>query len=130
VCSTRATGYRGYFICRRETRRDHRDRICIGEAVDLAALCEERCAGGQIGITECVFEALPEELRDQFTFDEKADCYVAAGLTTEKAERVAKAAVYAGATPVFLRSGNQGVQISGENGPDARRITPSRSWAE
>jgi|SRR5579863_5192219 len=110
--------------------RGHRDRICIGEAVERAALIEERCVGGQIGVTASVFEALREELQDQFTFDEKADCYVAAGLTTEKAEEVTKAAAYGGAAPVYLRSGNRGVQISGENGPDARHITPSRSWAE
>jgi class 3 adenylate cyclase len=110
--------------------RGHRDRICIGEAVERAALCEERCVGGQIGITECVFEALSEELQDQFTFDETAECYVATGLTAEKAERAARATVYAGAGPVFVRSDSRGVHIRGENGPDARRITPSRSWAE
>ena len=81
-------------------------------------------------MTECVFGVLPPELQDQFTFDETAECYVAAGLTAERLERAAKAALYTGAGPVFLRSDTRGVHISAENGPDARRINPSRSWAE
>jgi hypothetical protein len=110
--------------------RGHRDPICIGEAVERAALCQERCAGGQIGITECVFRVLPPELQDQFTFDDTAECYVATGLTAEKLERTARAALYGSGGPVFLQSDSRGAHIRAENGPDARRISPSRSWAE
>ncbi len=34
--------------------RAQRDRICLGEAVERAAECEEECEGGQIGITRDV----------------------------------------------------------------------------
>jgi hypothetical protein len=101
-----------------------------GEAVERAAGGEERCAGGQIGVTQSIYEALPEELQGQFTFNDTADCYVADGLIAEKAERATKAAVYASAGSVFLRSDNRGIQIGGEDDPGARRITPARSWAE
>lgn len=40
--------------------RAHRDRICLGESVENAAANEERCSGGQIGISERIYKVLPQ----------------------------------------------------------------------
>lgn len=57
--------------------RGERDRICLGESVERAALCEERSEGTQIGITKRVLDVLPVELRKYFVYKEKAQCYIA-----------------------------------------------------
>lgn len=57
--------------------RGERDRICLGESVERAAMCEERSEGTQIGVTKRVLDALSGELRKYFTYDTKAQCYVA-----------------------------------------------------
>jgi len=57
--------------------RGQRDLICLGEAVENAALCEEHCQGGQIGITKQVFQALPSDLRNFFKYNATAQCYTA-----------------------------------------------------
>jgi class 3 adenylate cyclase len=110
--------------------RGQRDRICLGEAVELAAQCEEKCTGGQIGITKQLYELLPEDLQIHFAFNTSVDCYTGNSVTLEKVEAAAKAAVYAGTGAIFLRSGKAGVQIGHEELTGARSVTPSRSWAE
>ncbi len=57
--------------------RGQLDAICLGEAVENAATCEERCEGGQIGITKRVRDVLPEDLHDYFKYDTTARCYTA-----------------------------------------------------
>jgi class 3 adenylate cyclase len=57
--------------------RGQRDRICLGEAVERADMCEERCEGNQIGITKHVRDRLPDDLQKYFTYDKKAQCYTA-----------------------------------------------------
>ena len=57
--------------------RGERDRICLGESVERAAMCEERSEGTQIGITRRVLDVPPGELRKHFTYNEKAQCYIA-----------------------------------------------------
>ena len=54
--------------------RAHRDRICLGEPVENAAATEERCSSEQIGISERIYKALPEELSKHFAYDSKAKC--------------------------------------------------------
>lgn len=110
-------------------RRAHRDRICLGEAVESAAGNEERCSGRQIGISEDVYEALPERLSQHFAFDKKAKCYVAEGLTAEKEERAQKAAAYAGGGPLFITSRGPSINISRQESESARAVRPSSSWS-
>ncbi len=109
--------------------RAHRDRICLGEAVEAAALNEERCRGGQIGISRRVYNALPEHLSKHFAYDYRAKCYVASNLTTDKVERSAKASAYRGTGPAFIRSDRSGVSVSTEESENARTIIPARSFA-
>lgn len=109
--------------------RAHRDRICLGEPVETAAAHEENCAGGKIGISKRVYEALPERLSKHFGYDTASACYVASDLTWDKVELAARAAAYTGGAPVFLRSTGSGIEITREEVRGARSITPSSSWA-
>jgi class 3 adenylate cyclase len=110
--------------------RAHRDRICLGEAVEGAASNEERCNGAEIGISEDVYELLPERLSQHFAFVEKTKCYLAEGLTAEKEERAQKAAAYAGGGPVFIKSRGSNIEISSEESYGARAVRPSSSWSQ
>ncbi len=56
--------------------RGERDRICLGEAVERAALCEEKSMGGQIRITRRVLDVLPEDLRKHFSCKQQAQYYI------------------------------------------------------
>lgn len=107
--------------------RAHRDRICIGEPVEEAARCEGRSTGGQIGITKPVYDALSDDLQSHFAWSSSAQCYVANNLTAEKVERAARAEK---SYQPYIRSTAAGTMITEQQGlPDARRITPSRSYA-
>jgi class 3 adenylate cyclase len=61
--------------------RQLHDPICLGRAVERAAMLEETCEGGQIGVTRRVYRALPEERRHLFAYDRSKQCYVGTGLT-------------------------------------------------
>lgn len=109
--------------------RAHRDRICLGAAVESAARYEEKCSGGQIGVSKRVYDALPERLSKHFKYDNSAGCYVANDLTADKVERAEKATAAAGA-PAFITSNSSGVTITERERESARTIIPSRSYAE
>jgi class 3 adenylate cyclase len=108
----------------------HRDRICIGKAVEDAAKYEEKCSGGQIGISTRIYNALPERLSKHFSYNKSAGCYVAENLTVDKVERAEKAAHAAVGAPAFIHSDKSGTQISIEESQNARMVTPARSFAE
>jgi class 3 adenylate cyclase len=64
--------------------RGHRDRICVGVAVENAADLEERSDGGRITITSRAYKALGDDLKEHFSYDSRARCYAADGLTADK----------------------------------------------
>ena len=109
--------------------RAHRDRICLGSAVNNAAKLEEKSSGGQIGISKRVYDALPERLSKHFSYDATIGCYVAEDLTVDKVERAEKAAAAAGA-PAFITSDKSGVTVTEREREGARVIIPGRSYAE
>jgi len=109
--------------------RAHRDRICLGSAVENAAKSEEKCSAGQIGVSKRIYEALPERLSKHFSYDPTIGCYVANNLTADKVERAAKAAAAAGA-PAFITSSKSGVTVTEREREGARTIIPGRSYAE
>ena len=109
--------------------RAHRDRICLGAAVEKAAEYEENCSGGQIGVSKRIYDALPERLSMHFTYDSDAECYVAIDLTADKVERAERATVAAGA-PAFITSNQSGMTITEREREGARSIIPGRSYAE
>lgn len=109
--------------------RAHRDRICLGEPVETAALNEENCAGGMIGVSKRVYDALPERLNKHFAYDTDSRCYVASDLTWDKVELAARAAAYVTGAPVFIKSTGSGIDITREEVSGARSIRPSSSWA-
>ena len=107
-----------------------RDRICLSEAVEDAAKYEERCAGGEIGISKVVYDFLPDELRNRFIYSSTAQCRVATDLTQEKLEQAVKgAARYRYSKPVFVQTSAAGVMITSRETPNARPIVPSRPYA-
>lgn len=105
--------------------RGQRDRICLGEPVERAAACEERCEGGDIGVTKRVYDLLPEGTQGHFEYSNTKLCYVASGLTQDKVERASIADSYRSKAPVFIRSGAAGVIVTREEIPSARQITPA-----
>lgn len=109
--------------------RAHRDRICLGSAVENAAKHEEKCSAGQIGVSKRIYDALPERLSKHFTYDSNIACYVAKDLTADKVERAAKASAAAGA-PAFITSTGSGVTITEREREGARTIIPGRSYAD
>jgi class 3 adenylate cyclase len=109
--------------------RAHRDRICLGAPVENAAKYEEKCSGGQIGVSKRVYDALPERLSKHFKYDSSLGCYVANDLTADKVERAAKASAVAGA-PAFITSNSSGVTVTEREREGARTIIPGRSYAE
>jgi class 3 adenylate cyclase len=109
--------------------RAHRDRICLGENVERAARCQEVCGAGQIGITTAVYDALDDDLKPKFAWNEGRMCYVASGLTVEKAEPAANgAALYADGASVHVRSGEAGITILNRPTRESRPVVPARSW--
>lgn len=109
--------------------RAHRDRICLGAPVENAAKYEEKCSGGQIGVSKRIYDALPERLSKHFKYDSGVGCYVTEGLTADKVERAAKASATAGA-PAFITSNSSGVTVTEREREGARTIIPGRSYAK
>lgn len=107
--------------------RSHRDRICLGSAVEGAAANEERCLGGWTGISKVVRDGLEESLRDQFAYDASARCYVADGLTVTKADRLRRARAYAEGGLYTGRAA--GLTILTREAPGARPIQPAKPYA-
>jgi len=120
----------GLTLVSRLGTRGQRDRICVGSAVERAAACQERCHGSEIGITSPVYILLEEAVQRQFRLDDQRGLYIATSLTAEKTERLKKAAAYAGGQPVFLRSTKSGVTVGNTEGPGARQVLPSKSYAD
>lgn len=108
----------------------HRDRICLGKPVENAAAYEEKCKGGQIGVSKRIYDALSERLKTHFTYSSSAGCYVAENLTADKVERAEKAAYAVAGAPAYIRSDRLGTQVSVRESDDARVVTPSRSYFE
>jgi class 3 adenylate cyclase len=110
--------------------RAHRDRICLGEPVEHAAACEERSAGGEIGVSKVVYDLLSDDLRGHFAWNAAAQYYVAAGLSADKVERATRGALmYRSGAAVYLSRSAQGVTVSSQEVSNARPITPSRPYA-
>lgn len=109
--------------------RAHRDRICLGEAVERAARCQEVCDAGQIGITAAVYDALDADLKPKFAWDDGRKCYVASHLTADKAEPTANdAALYGDGASVHVRSSEAGITILNRPTRESRPVVPASSW--
>lgn len=61
--------------------RGHRDRICLGRAVETAAQREEDLDGGQTGISKEMYALLPAALKKIFIWDTEKGCYSAKNQT-------------------------------------------------
>jgi class 3 adenylate cyclase len=110
--------------------RGQRDRICLGEEVECAAQLEERSEGGQIAVSTAIYEILPDELRDHFTYSATVQGFVATNLTAEKVERAARGSkIYRAGAAVFLTAGAIGLTISGLKSARARSVAPGRPYA-
>lgn len=93
--------------------RGHRDRICVGVPVENAADLEERSEGGRIAITRRVYEALPENLSEGFSYDSEADCYVADGLTAHKLDLAERASDHKAGKAALIATAAAGALVVG-----------------
>jgi hypothetical protein len=73
---------------------------------------------------------LDASIQPHFDYDSKRSLHVAPGLTAEKFELHKAAASYVGGSAVFVRSAGSGVSITNVGGTGARRVLPSRSYAQ
>jgi class 3 adenylate cyclase len=108
--------------------RGHRDRICIGEAVEDAATYQEGSAGGEIAIPSFIHEHLEEEVQKLFLWNRDRGLYVATNLTQEKVERARKAALFK--QTVHVASGLSGARVTSQPSTGSRSFVPSSSFAE
>lgn len=108
--------------------RGHRDRICIGEAVEDAATFQEGSAAGEIAIPSQIHEHLEEELQKLFTWNPDRSLYIAANLTQDKVERASKGALFK--QSVYVASGLGGARVTSERTTGSRSFVPSSSFAE
>jgi len=109
--------------------RGQRDRICIGEPVEKAALYEERSDGGQIAVSSSIYDILPDHLRGFFVHNATAQCHIATDLTQEKVEWAAKAGYYRSGAPVYVQASKAGIRISSQESSLARKHIPAKSYA-
>jgi hypothetical protein len=106
----------------------HRDRICIGDAVEDAATFQEGSAGGELTIPAGVYDLLDEEVQALFSYSRDRSIYIASNLTQEKVERVRKASLYQ--QTVHVSAGAAGARISSQASTGSRSFVPSSSFAE
>jgi class 3 adenylate cyclase len=106
----------------------HRDRICIGDAVEDAAFLQEGSAGGEIAIPSNIHQHLDKELQDLFIYNRERGSYLATNLTQEKVERARKASLFK--QTVHVAASVEGARITGQASLGSRSFAPSRSFAE
>lgn len=119
---------RGPTLASKLGARGHRDRICLGHAVEEAADHEEQCEAGDTGIGECVYKLLPVEVQEAFKWSEDKGCYVAPGLTVQKLARMRRAKVYDRGEPLTVASGAAGTFIRPAGTGNGRQVLPARSY--
>lgn len=108
----------------------HRDRIALGGGVERAASNEEKCSGGQIGVSAKVYNLLPERLQKHFAYSRSAGCYIAENLTADVVERAEKASYAVAGAPAYIRSDRLGTQVLLKEDHDARVVIPARSYGQ
>ncbi|MBZ5489890.1 MAG: hypothetical protein LAO76_03045 [Acidobacteriia bacterium] len=108
--------------------RGHRDRICIGEAVEDAATFQESSAGGEIAIPSHFHKHLEEELQKFFLWNGDRRLYVATNLTQDKVERAGKVALFK--QTVHVATGLGGARVTSQPSVGSRSFVPSSSFAE
>lgn len=112
--------------------RAHRDRICLGNAVQCAATCEERIGGEEIGITKTIYDLLPGDVRKLFTWRAGAGCYVAENLRTDTLDSIRRGREYDCDKPVVIGTtpgGSTTIKPPTVATPICSIIVPSRSHA-
>lgn len=120
--------------------RGHRDRVCVGVAVENAADLEERSGGGRIAITSRVYNALPKNLSEHFSYESEARCYVADELTMDKLDLAKRTKDHKAGKAALVATGVTGALVVGASAAaaaqakkdkekrNARRVKPSASY--
>ena len=104
----------------------HRDRICVGDAVEEAARHQEGSPEGEIAISQSIYTQLEEEVQKLFTYKKDRSLYTAANLTQDKVERARKASLYR--QTVHVSAGAVGTSISSQASTGSRSFVPSSSY--
>ncbi len=109
--------------------RGARDRICLGEAVEHAAMIEERVDGTDSGISSSAHDELAPEIADLFTWDNETQCYVATNLKVDVLERADEAAKMNEEKAATVSRSAAGVSVVAGMGA-GRTIAVSRNYGE
>ncbi|MDB5071409.1 MAG: hypothetical protein JWM87_2520 [Candidatus Eremiobacteraeota bacterium] len=105
--------------------RGQRDRMCLGEAVDVAAQIEDASAGGETAVSKRMYDALSESTRK--LFPKSGSRYVAKGKLLDDYDRAQESNKYA-APEVYLNLGAAS-SVSATSTLGSIPVTPSRSHA-
>jgi len=90
--------------------------------------CQEALITARDSKANVIFD--PATRNPHFEYDEDVECYVANDLTADKVERAAKCAAAVAGAPAFIKSDHSGVRVSQVESESARRIIPTRSYAQ
>ena len=93
-------------------KRGHRDRICLGHAVETAAQREEALEGGQTGISGEMYCLLPTVLQDFFEWDAERGCYVASNPTPAALKARLDASLFAAGIAATVHHGSSGTCVT------------------
>jgi class 3 adenylate cyclase len=110
--------------------RGARDRICLGEAVENAARMMAVLAEKEVGVSEQVYQAMPQEYAQIFEKDQDKDCYVASSVGVDRLDRLDDMKKYDNGATVSVSRGAEAIVVGGGSGSSGRKITPSRTYSE
>jgi class 3 adenylate cyclase len=109
--------------------RGHRDRICIGSAVETAASCEERHCGGEIALSARAHSSLAASLKPFFSQHATTGDFIALNLTADKVERVRLAPIFSGPAVHVVHDGDR-IAVTAAGNEFGRPVQPGRSYAK
>jgi class 3 adenylate cyclase len=116
----------GWTLASQYGGRGQRDRMCLGDPVDVAAEIEDATDGTHTAVSKRLYDALCEESRKLFTLS--GSRYVAKGKMLDDYDRAREANKYA-PSAVYLSVGGGATTVGGSPGSNTIPVTPSRSHA-
>ena len=104
------------------------DRICIGEAVQYAALCEEGCNAKETGITRDVYDVINDDLKSLFSFKTSRSMYVSSKLTASVVAAFDEERSYSQLGTRSISTKGSAITVSTQSSSNSRQVTPQRPY--
>jgi class 3 adenylate cyclase len=117
----------GWTLASMYGKRGQRDRMCLGDPVDVAAAIEDASAGTETAVSKRVYDALSESTRKMFAAS--GTRFVAKGKLLDDYDRAQEASNKYAASEVYVGLGGAAATVTGTPTPGSIPVTPSRSHA-